>query len=132
MCNKLEIAVIRYEKARVNVSELVAKRSVLINNCSGVDTIDGRHGELELVGVPCGVAAWSYVNENNNLAMSFDEHMTYEDAFITHIFDGEGACDTCIEAYTLKHGDLAKARAEFGNAKRSLSCHGKRLIKQEK
>jgi len=118
----LSDVIIRYETARLNVSKLSLKKSRLIGECEGIDTCEDNHGMIVEIGEPCGVVAWKYMTEEE------DDDVSFEDAFLIYIYDEEGACDKCIEAYKLKHGELADARQEFGNAKRSLSYHGKKLI----
>jgi hypothetical protein len=128
--NKTEEVVIRYENARQQVSTLKHKVKSLIDNCDGYDTIDDNHGQLVSVGNNCFVEAYSCVEGTNSVANSFDEYATYEDTFFCTIWDDEGACDSCKEAYWIKHTELKVASGEFGNAKRALSYLGKRLIKE--
>ena len=126
--SKIEILIIRHEKARAVVSQLNEKRRSLVSGCEGLDSIDDNHGQIVDVGLPCGVVAWeSMVKENAGLP--YDEQQTFDDVFYHELYDGEGACDNCKKAFEIKRGSLAEARKEFGNAKRALSRLGKKLIK---
>lgn len=125
--NKLKILIIRYEKARSLVSKLTEQRRSLISNCEGLDTIEDNHNQIVSVGVPCGVAAWELMG-NENLGCPYDERTAFEDVFYSELYGGEGACDNCTKAFEIKRGTLAEARKEFGNAKRALSRLGKKLI----
>ena len=120
--------IIRYEKARQLVKELSDKRSSLISQCEGLDTCEDNHGMVVDIGNTCGVEAWNYmVNSQEN---QHDEGVGFEESLLDCIYEGEGACCNCREAYNIKHNSLAFAKKEFGAAKRSLSFLGKKLIKE--
>tara|TARA_R110000764_G_scaffold132941_2_gene220844 strand:- start:1349 stop:1726 length:378 start_codon:yes stop_codon:yes gene_type:complete len=121
--------IIRYEKARQLVKELGDKRHYLLNQCEGLDTSEDNHGMIVEIGHTCGVEAWNCMTDNGDERGTF---CSFEDAFFNEIYDEEGACDKCIEAFKIKHHSLSDAKKEFGAAKRSLSFLGKKLIKEGK
>ena len=120
----------RYETARAKVSDLNHKRKSLVNMCAGIDTTEDHHGMIVEIGSNCFVGAWDYM-VNHNQGESYEDQIDYDDAFIIYMNDDNGACPSCQQAYRLKHGELAEARKEFGNAKRALSRLGKKLIGEE-
>ena len=126
MC-KLEKVIIRHEKARALVSGLNENRRSLVRNCEGLDSIDVNHNQVIDIGLPCGVVAWDQMVKENS-CLPYDEQSTFEDVFYSELYGGEGACDNCKKAFEIKRGPLAEAKKELGNAKRSLSRLGKKLI----
>ena len=114
--------IIRYELARQSVSLLTHKRSTLLSECEGLDTSEDNQ--------TCGREAWLLMEDQNHDCY-YDECISFEEALTIYINNEEGACDKCLEAYKIKNNELSKAKKEFGNAKRSLSYHGKKLIKGE-
>ena len=123
-------AIIRHELARQAASTLTLKRSALLSECESFDTVEDNHGQIVEIGQTCGMAAWSYMEDANHKS-HWDEQLTFEDAFKIYINDENGACDKCLEAYKIRNNELAQAKREFGNAKRSISYYGKKLIKEE-
>ena len=124
--SKCESAIIRHEKARAEVLLLKSNHSSLLSKCKGMHTHKDLNGFVFLSGKPCGAVAWDYMAEE----VGDGCYVSFEDVFLNEINDGEGACSVCIEAFSLKHGALADARKEFGNAKRAISNIGKKLIKE--
>lgn len=141
MSDKYESAVLRYERARQLVNELDDKRRVLLSKCFNITK------ELDESSIPegasasdimqeiaeqskiCLVRAWDYMSSENKdcdiygyAVCEYGEALRSEEV---------NACPACLEAYSLKCGDLAAAKQEFGAAKRSLSGLGKGLMKDE-
>ena len=125
----MERLIIRYELARQSVQELSRKRSLLLGACDGFDTTEDNHGQIISIGQTCGREAFLFMEGQNN-NVRFDELVSFEDAFTMYINDEEGACASCLKAYKIKNNELATAKREFGNAKRSLSYRGKVLLKK--
>lgn len=130
--NKFESAVMRYERARQLVEALNHKRKILIANCEGIDTCEDNHNQIVSFGVVCFSRAWEKMLEINKESGPYDG-VTFEDVFVDGVgIEDEPACDNCLEAYRIKHHELAAAKKEFGAAKRSLAAIGKQLIKENK
>jgi len=124
--DKYHKAIIRYEAARKNVSVLALKRSDLINKCENacVEVSDGWFENFDFSKI-CLKVAYKQVN---TIEAQYYSDGSYEDE-LEHMHEEGLCCDPCYQSYTIKIGDLAEAKQEFGNAKRSLSGLGKKLIK---
>lgn len=130
--NKIEAVLIRYEKARAAVMELEAKRSELIRACDRLDLLEGYLGNICQHGEPCGVAAYNLMIDQNDGEPFDGDLISFDEAFSMFVNDDKGACDKCTEAMKIKRGELAAAKKEFGLAKRSMSHHAKKLIRNAK
>lgn len=127
MVLKCESAIMRHEKARKLVSTLKQKHSTLLCSCDGLNETSSNYGLV--VGKTCGQIAWDYMHEDEE-ANYYGITTSFEDAFFNEINDEKGACDSCMEAFDLKRGELMEAKKELGNAKRAISSIGKKLIKE--
>lgn len=128
--SKYEDAIIRYEDARQLVAKLDSKRKTLISECEAVDTCEDNHNKIVSFGENCFTRSWAKLEEINKES-GFYDGVTFEDVFVEGIgMEDDPVCDNCLEAYRIKHHELAAARKEFGNAKRSLSKYGRMLIQE--
>lgn len=115
-------AILRYERYRQLVSSLKLKRLKLIAECDNLDSApdpDG-FGRIE-TGTLCLVTA------HNELVDFLDINYLERHSYIDVLEDS--GCDSCIKSYKIKVGPLAEAKKEFGQAKRSISSLGKKIIK---
>jgi len=117
MVKTLEQIVIEYERYRADVQRLTNKRRDLANECENIDEdLDGfQIGEICL--------SSAYKELMGLLEDNFPERYDFQE-----VLDEGNYCDFCRESYRLKYGALAKAKKDFGNAKRALSRRGKNLI----
>ena len=112
-----EQIIIEHERCRAEVRRLINKRRDLVNQCENIDVDHtGRQvGELCL--------SSAYKELMGLLDDNYPERYDLQD-----VLDEGNYCDFCRESYRLKYGALAKAKKDFGNAKRALSRRGKNLI----
>lgn len=117
----IEGAVLNYEKSRQLVTQLTSVKSGLTGDCPRMKADPHDH--------PCLIEAYEFMKENREYQKEpYYEFVSYEDALFNAINDEEGCCDSCKASYELKHGDLAKAKKDFGISKCQLSAIGKKLI----
>jgi hypothetical protein len=121
--NNLEEAVIRYEKARQLKNKLKKERSLLFAKCSGVDADSDFY--------TCINVAFELLKDDA-LVDPQGNWPSLEETFYHFINDDKGACESCIKAWEIKKGPLAKASKDFGAAKLSITAHAKNLMKGDK
>ena len=128
--DKYQKMIVRYETARADVSQLKKQRRELIHECEMIGFIDRPDGFGEM---PTGTLCLAAAYDNTN-PMPWDEddvggeYSSYRDAVESMHHHGK-CCDACYKSWNIKIGDLAAARQEFGNAKRSINYMGQKLIK---
>jgi len=126
MNNKiLQDAVANYERTRQQVAILTDQRGKLITACMNEKVSLGE--PLGIVGFCPKVAKYDLdelLRNNTGEAYRYGEVLEENHANGT-------CCQNCWDAYEMKVGPLAKARHDFGNAKRSLSRLGKILMKKK-
>ena len=128
MNNKmLQDAVERYERSRQQVAILTDQRAKLLVLCMNEKA--GLSPPYETNGF-CPKVAKDDLDELIRDNPTEAEDYNYEEVLEAN-HDNGTCCQNCWDAYEIKTGPLAKARHDFGNAKRSLSRLGKILMKKK-
>lgn len=122
---KLQDAVANYERTRQQVAKLTDQRSKLIMLCMNEKV--GLSHPLETTGF-CLTVAHDDLEEL--LRDNPGERYGYGEVLEENHTNGT-CCQNCYDSYEIKTGPLAKARADFGHAKRTLSRFGKTLMKKK-
>jgi len=124
---KLEDAVSNYERTRQQLTKLTDQRAKLLILCTNEKF--GLNHPLEKTGF-CPKVAKDDLDELIRDNPVEAEAYNYGEVLEAN-HDNGTCCQNCWDAYEIKTGPLAKARHDFGNAKRSLSRWGKILMKKK-
>ncbi len=121
---KLADAVANYESCRQQLAKLTDQRNKLITLCMNEKA--SLNPPYESTGLCLKVA---HNDLQELLRDKLEDRFSYEEVLQENHLEGT-CCQNCWDSYEIKTGPLAKARADFGNAKRTLSRLGKILMKK--
>lgn len=114
--DKYESAILEYEQWRQEVVKQESRRNNAVNACT-------KAKPFELDSKPCLAKCYDDTAEERR---ANGEYYSYGEIFEIGLSEGN-YCESCHDAYKIKHGPLAVAKKEFGDSKRRLSALGKTL-----